>query len=214
MEGDESTAKAGQRSMTKPVVISAVVVLVLVFVGVGGFVAQAAGYGFLGYRTVLYDPGELYVLNLTEKRRYIAVDGAQMKPIEAEGARLFRLVGGNSELKGFDEDRNRWRNWQVETDGSHIFLNLSAEGCVVISELKGLVEQQTLSVELIDLLDADQRPHHLGSRRVIWPRGYPGAIDVEGTDPVLSVEVVECWMFEDADFLREYLRTRLQERMS
>lgn len=212
MGEEESGEQKRQRGMTKPLVIAAVLVVVLAGAGVAGYLAQAAGYGFLGYRTIVYEPAQLYVLNLSDKPHYLSIDGRESQRIEAQGARLFPLVGGRSHVEVVDDEEQR-RDWEVETDGADLFLNLAPQGCLVVSELTGVGRDEEIAVDLVDFLDDGDELYYMGTRSVVWPRGYPGAVDVEDGEPMVSIEVVDCWMFDDQAFLRDYLKSRFEERL-
>ncbi len=209
----QSDSNPSKIAASPRVVAVAVAVLAVVLIGAGGAFAQAAGYGFMGYRVVLYGDAELYVLNLADEDRYISVDGRPVQRVEAGNARLLPLVGGESVIEAMDGDGQPLQSWTVETDGSHILLNLDEESCLLVSKLFELAVPEEMRAEIATRIDSERILYTLDSSRVIWPRGYPGAVDTEGDEPIYSVEVIDCTLTDDKAFLQEYVVSRINDRM-
>lgn len=177
------------------------------------FVPHMLGYGWFGHRILLYGESQLYVLNISDQPRQVSVDSGPPEQIDAGGARLLPLVGGVSSIQTRSDDESSARDWTVETNRSALLLNLSDATCLIVSELTGLTDEQPLEVEIIDQLDADTEIYDVDSRNVIWPRAYPGVVDEDQTDPVRSVEIIDCHLFDDEQFLEDYLQRRFEDRL-
>ena len=184
----------------------------VVVIAVSGLMAHAAGYGFLGYRLAAYGEASLYVLNLSEEPRRVSVDGRTAETVDADSAQLLRLVGGLSTVEVFDEADQRLQSFEVETDRSHAFLNLSGETCLVVSQLSNVTTDEELSVEIVDMLGPRDDLYVMETDNVVWPRGYPGVLTDDGP-PARSIEAIDCWLLEEKDFLKDYLQSRFTERL-
>ena len=199
------------KSRAIPGRVIAVVVAVLV-AGLVGIWTESAGVGPYGLRVALYGEGDLYVLNLSDEEREISVDGRDREPLAAQGARLFRLVGGTSEVALFVEGQDQPEQIiEIEASRSHVMLNLSDETCLVVAAVEGVNGDGPPEVEVLATLDPEVEVFELGSRNVVWPRGYPGVL-AEGQDPARAVEVIDCSLVEDKEFLAEYLAGQLYRR--
>lgn len=189
------------------------VVLVLAVAIIAGVWGHMAGVGAFGYRLLLHGEGGLYVLNLTEEAHDITVDGGEVVEVAAGGARLIPLVGGRTTIGAVDAEGDHRREWEIEVSQSDVLLNLSPETCLVVAELSGISNAEDLEVEVVERLEEGTEIYQLGSRNIVWPRGYPGAVE-QGEERALSVEVVECWLLDDPDFLQEYVSTQIRKRLN
>lgn len=192
---------------------AAMVVLAIVAVVVAGVGPRLLGYGWFGHRALLYGHNDLYVMNLTDAPRTVTVDGRTTRTIRPDNAAILPLVGGRSTVDISGEDGELLRRRTVESNRSHVLLDLGGETCFVVGEVSNLSEGDELEVDVADLLGPDVSVHPLGSRNVVWPRGYPGVLREDSTDPALSVEVVDCSLRDEPEFVENYLRERLAERL-
>lgn len=195
------------RSRTGLFVVLAILGVVLVV----GLVTHLVGTGFLGYRTIFYGKGDLYILNLSDEERYVSVDGRAPEVIHSQDARLVELIGGRSKVEILNSEQELWRSFEIGIDNSHAFLNISDEACLAVMEISGLYREGA-PVELETLLEATDEVHILGSKNVVWPRRVPPAQMDLTEGAALSVEIVGCVLLEDPGFLREYLLLRLEQR--
>lgn len=191
-----------------------IVLAVLGVLAAASVAAHAAGYGFGGHRLLLYEPGELYVLNLTDEPRRIGVDGNSTHDVAAGGARLLPVLGGPVTVEVGTQAGSPWQSWEIEVDGAPLFVNLSDEACVVVSRVLGLEDESPVEVQIEDQLPPGPELHELAPGSVIWPRAYPEAIEHSGAEPVWSVEVVDCSLVGEESFLADYVATRIEGRRS
>ena len=211
-EEPHKTSRKTGRPAKKWIVLACVFTLTAA-VGISGWIAQQAGYGFLWHRLLLYGQGEIYVLNLGEDDRYISVDGREARRVVAGNARLLPLVGGESVIVETDSTGRIVRERSIETAGTHVLLNLDEGTCLVVAKLQGVIEEQEVSATVASLLKGETELYDLESTGVIWPRGYPRAVEPRQTDSVMSVEVVDCSLLDDRDFLEQYVVSRIEDRM-
>lgn len=183
---------------------------VLLIVGV---VTHLVGVGFLGYRSLLFGRGDLYILNLSDEERFVVVDGRSPVVIHSQDAQLVELIGGRSKVEILDDQQKLWRSFEIEIDDSHGLLNISDEACLAVTDLSGLYKGESSSVAIKTLLEAGEEIHILGSTNVVWPRREPPPRVDLTQGPALSVEIVGCALLQEPEFLREYLLLRLEERM-
>ncbi|RVU42472.1 hypothetical protein FRC91_16295 [Bradymonadales bacterium TMQ1] len=185
----------------------------LVFVAILGAVTQMAGVGFLGYRSILYGSGELYVLNLSDEERFVQVEGREPEPVLAQNAQIVELIGGTSKVDILNADKSLWKSYDVRIDDSAALLNISHEACLAVADVTSLYRGQDEGLSFQKLLDASTEFYALDSHNVIWPRrSFPARID-PSKGPTLWVEIVACRLFDDPNYLSEYLMIRLQQRM-
>ncbi len=190
-----------------------VALALVVAIGAGGVIPQLLGYGWFGHRPLLYGQGQLYVLNLTDQPHLISVDHRVAQQVEADGAELLPIVGGVSIVEAINESEGSAQRWEVETRRSHALLNLADDTCFVVAEVSNIFDDEQLQVEIEQVVDGQTGVIPLGSERIIWPRGYPKAVGEQGDDPVYSIEIADCEITEDDEFLRDYLQSRLEARM-
>ncbi len=164
------------------------------------------GYGVMGHRAWLYEPGQLYIYNGEEEALTVWADGRELGGVEPDAARLFELMGGSTQLAIGEEEHS------VEVDGDAYFFNRS-EHCVAIGVGVDGLEEGEPSIDEVRLSGAEVELHHLESREVIWPRGYPGAVETGGEQGAYMVDYVDCSLLDDRDFVIEYMEIRLDERM-
>lgn len=185
--------------------------LLVILLVVGG-VTHLVGVGFLGYRSILFGKGDLYILNLSDEERFVSVEGREPVVIHSQDAQLVELIGGRSRVDILEGDQKLWRSFEVEIDDSHGLLNISDAACLAVSDLSDLYRSEGGSIELKALLGAEEEIHILGSKNVVWPRRRPPSQVDLSEGPALSVEIVGCSLFEEPEFLREYLLLRFEER--
>lgn len=185
----------------------------VVMVAIVGVFTQLAGVGFLGYRSILYGSGDLYVLNLTYEERFVQVEGREPELILAQNAQLVELVGGTSKVDILNADKSLWRSFDITLDDSAALLNISDEACLAVSDVTAMYRGDGEGLNFQDLLPASTEFYETGSHNMIWPRrSFPTRID-PSKGPTLWVEIVACRLFEDPDYLAQYLMIRLQQRM-
>lgn len=189
------------------------VAALLVVVAILGAVTQMAGVGFLGYRSILYGSGELYVLNLSDEERFVQVEGREPEPVLAQNAQIVELIGGTSKVDILNADKSLWKSYQVTIDDSAAILNISDGACLAVADVTDLYRGQDQGLSFQKLLDASTEFYQVESHNVIWPRrSFPTRID-PSKGSTLWVEIVACRLFEDPAYLSEYLMIRLQQRM-
>ncbi|TXD37183.1 hypothetical protein FRC98_10645 [Lujinxingia vulgaris] len=178
-----------------------------------GAVTQMAGVGFLGYRSILYGSGDLYVLNLSDEERFVQVEGREPEPVHAQNAQVVELIGGTSRVDILNGDKSLWKSYDLTIDDSAALLNISDASCLAVADVTDLYRGQDTGLTFQELLDASTEFYELGSHNVIWPRRtFPSRID-PSKGPTLWVEIAACRLLEDPSYLSEYLMIRLQQRM-
>ncbi|RAL22383.1 hypothetical protein DL240_11070 [Lujinxingia litoralis] len=188
-------------------------VALVVIVAIVGAVTQMAGVGFLGYRSILYGSGELYVLNLTPETRQVRVEERAPEPLLAQNAQMVELIGGTSKVDILQEDQSVWKSFDITIDDSSALLNLSGSTCLSVADVTAMYRGQGEGLSFQALLPADTEFYELGTHNVIWPRrDFPSRVD-PSKGPMLWVEIVACQLLEDPNYLSEYLMIRLQQRM-
>lgn len=189
------------------------VILAVLVAAVVAMATHSAGVGPFGARLLLYGEADLYVLNVSDRPQWVSIDGGERQRVQPEGARLLRLVGGESAIEIYDdgETESPVETLLIEAKHSDALLNLSDHTCLVVATVEGLQEGE-ITLEVVDFLEADVKTYQLGSTNVIWPRGYPGvAAKKEG--PPMAVELLDCTLVEDRDFVEDYLAARLAQRL-
>lgn len=176
-------------------------------------VPHLLGYGCFGHRAIIYGQGDLYVLNLEETPRFVAVDGERPLHVEAGNARIIPVVGGDFSVEAFDDEHQLINGWELEANDSDLFMNFSDDRCFVVSRLSGVDDPDNITVEITDRLDAGTEFTELESRNVVWPRGVPGVGDEGSSEPAKSLEIVDCSLLYDSPFLGDYLETQFQDRL-
>ena len=171
------------------------------------------GMGWFGVRSWLLEGGELYVLNLTDESWEVVIDDGAPHGVAPEGARLLPLLGGVSEVVLRDLEHGEVDRWEIDPGQGASLLHLGPESCVVVAEVQGLFDDSEVVAQVVDVLDGQQRLHRLSAPRVIWPRAYPGSVREHPGETILALEVIDCTMGDDTDFLGEYLAAYLVERM-
>lgn len=190
------------------------IIAAAIIAGVGA-IGQFSGAGWFGYRTWMYEPGELYVLNMNTSPLYVSVDGLEAVEVPAQNAQLVELLGGTSEVVVTNEQGEVEATHQITIDGSHALLKLSQEKCLAVVDIGAYYRKgASAKPRVVDKLPKDQIIHVLGSRNVVWPRkDIPKRFSGGDGDP-LWVEIVGCPLLEDEDFLTRYFAHRLREKIT
>lgn len=176
-------------------------------------VPHLLGYGWFGHRAIVYGQSDLYVLNLDEAPRFVAVDGERPVEVDAGKARIIPVVGGDLSVEAIDGDGQRINRWELEANDSDIFVNFSQDRCFVVSRLSNLDDPDNLAVDITERLDADTTMMELESRHTIWPRSYPEGAEQGSSDRRVSLEIVDCSLVENTEFLSDYLEARFRDRL-
>lgn len=178
-----------------------------------GVAAHLSGYGWFGYRVLLYGHNQLYVLNLEDEPRRVIVDGRTTRDVQPDNAAIAPLVGGAASVRIETPEGEPIATRTVETDRTNVLYHLGGESCLVVTEVSNVDDGTDLTVEVVDMPGPQTELYHLDSRNIVWPRGYPGVLDETASDPPRSVEVLDCDLRDDEDFVTEYITQRLRARM-
>jgi hypothetical protein len=196
-----------------PMIYVVIAVTIVALIAGFGAIGQLVGTGWFGHRTMLYGKGDLYVLNLTDELRHIAVDGKEAVEVPVQNAQIVELIGGTSRVEIFDADRRLVDTYQVTIDHSHALLNLSDDSCLVVADVSGLYGGRREGLKIIDKLRADTRLYIPETTNVIWPRrSFPTRLDGASSKAVW-IELVGCALLDEDEFLQAYLDVRLEQRM-
>jgi hypothetical protein len=193
----------------------ALVVLVAI-VAVFGVVGKVTGAGWFGYRMWMYDPGELYVLNLGSSPYQVSVDGAEPIEVPAEDARIVKLVGGTSEVVVSDPKGEVLDRRQITIDGSDALLKVAgASPCLVAVDITSYYGGggDREYPEILETFRDERFAYVPGTTHTVWPRkDLPPRLDPEAGRAVWF-ELVACELLDEEDFsLQNYMATRLQMR--
>ena len=183
-------------------------VLAVVMAAVLAVVPTFWGYGVVGHRAIFYEPGELYIYHGEEAELEVEVDGRARGMVGPDSAQIFELIGGTTTLvMGPPEEE-----WTLEVDGNAFFAHFSDQCVAIGRDVEGW-EEGEIAIGSVELSDSEERLHRLASSEIIWPRGYPGAVEWGTEAEVIVVDFVECSLLDDPSFVREYMGLRLEERM-
>lgn len=199
-------------SSSNRIVFGVTASIVVLFVAGAALIPYLIGYGWFGHRLLLYGEGQLYVLNLHDETHHVSVDGRAPVEIPGDDATILPLVGGPTSVEVQDQQNQVIDSWETELDHSDAFLNLSDDTCFVLAELANLSGNNSLEVEIIEVLDADTDFVPLDTHHVVWPRGNPGAVD-DTAESAVAIELMDCELLGEREFLGDYLQTRLEARM-
>lgn len=209
----EHTEAYERPSRLKKILLGALVVG-LALTGVG-LIGHLSGAGWFGYRTWLYEGGELYLLNMSKQALYASVDGAPPVEVPAQNAQIVDLLGGTSVVEITDASGAPAGRYDVRVNRSDAFLKLTDEGCVAVVDVTpfyGGTQKDMLDFEAY--LRKDARLWIPRSRNVIWPRkDFPAQLQ-GGEGKGYWFELVGCELLDEPVFLDAYLATRLDSRMA
>lgn len=191
-----------------------VVIVGLVLAGIG-FIGHLSGAGWFGYRTWLYEGGELYMLNMSGQPLYASVDGAPKVEVPAQNAQIVDLLGGTSVVEVTDAAGAPAGRYEVEVNRSDAFLKLTDEGCLAVVDVTPFYGgKQGAMLDFEAYLRRDARLWIPRSRNVIWPRkDFPAQLQ-GGEGKGYWFELVACELLDEPVFLDAYLATRLDSRMA
>lgn len=197
--------------MTKVLgVLAGVAVVALIIGGVG----RLSGTGWFGYRTWMYEGGELYVLNSNLEPRYVSVDGLEPVEVPAKNAQRLDLIGGTSEVTiSKTAGGAPLATEKITVDKSHALLKLTDKECLGVFDVGSYYTQGGDGIpSLVKKIDKGARITVLDSRNIVWPRkSFPKRVQ-PSDGKLLAVEIVGCDLFEDEEFLVSYIGHQIAER--
>ncbi len=188
--------------------------IVLVAIGAFAFMGKLSGTGWFGYRSWMYEGGELYILNRESKPVLASVDGFQDVEVPADNAQRLDLVGGESVVVIKDaETGEELSRHTVTLDGFHALLKLKPkEDCLAVVDVSSYYSGQKGAMpKVMEQISTEDQLYYFKTRNVVWPRkDFPPHIDPAMGSPVWA-EIVGCELFDDKEFLESYLGFRLSE---
>lgn len=196
-----------------PRVLITLVVVALLIAGFGA-IGHVSGTGWFSYRTILYEKGELYVLNMDDAPKFVVVDGLERVEVPAGNAQLVELVGGTSQVAVFDAKEQPLATHEVTVNGSDAILKLTEVKCLAIVDVAPYYRgDASADLSIVGKVKKTDKVHVLGTTSVIWPRKpFPKRIPGSGTS--VWAELVGCELLDDEEFLKAYLDIRLHERVA
>lgn len=211
-EQEHETAQSTTSSSSGPKRLFFALIVILAIALIGG-VGQLAGTGWFGYRSWMYDPGELYVLNMGPEPIFASVDGLEPVEVESENAQRIDLVGGTSKLTITNKAGELIEQQDVTIDGSHALFKADEKTCLAVVEVGGYYNRQAPGKPVIrHKIKAPEKFYVPETRNVIWPRkDFPKKVSPGDGEP-LWVEIVGCDLLDDDAFLESYLGFQLQQR--
>ena len=205
------SSSAGTSRGTKIIgVLLGVAVVALIIGGVG----KLSGTGWFGYRTWMYEGGELYVLNSNLEARFVSVDGLEPVEVPARNAQRFDLIGGTSEITiSKTADGAPLSTENITVNKSNALLKLTDEKCLGVFDVGSYYTQGGDGIpSLVKKIDKGDRVTVLESRNTVWPRkSFPKRVQ-PSDGKLLAVEIVGGDLFEDEEFLTSYIGHQIAER--
>lgn len=178
-----------------------------------GGVGVISGTGWFGYRSWLYEGGELYVLNMNDFPVYASVDGFERVEVPARNAQRLDVIGGTSQLHIEDEGGKVLEEHALTIDGEHALLKVApGEDCLAVVDISDYYSGNKGAVpRIVGKIASGEKLHIFKTRNVVWPRKpFPPRMDPK-MGPARWAEIVGCDLFEDEDFLIGYLGYRIEE---
>ncbi len=213
-DDDALTSPATASSRARGIALGVVILLAALLV-IGG-VGKISGTGWFAYRAILYNPGQLYVINLDAPDRFITFDGSRREELPFDSAQPFDLVGGTTEVVIQDAQSLPLATHAVKLDGQNAVLKLGADLCLVTLDISGFYGVgQDKKFKVARRITADDQLIILDSTNVIWPRhNFPKRM-TPGQGPALWIEKVACALLDPADepLLLGYMEQRFNDRV-
>lgn len=211
-EQEHDPAQSTTSSSSSPKRLFFALVVILAIALIGG-VGQLAGTGWFGYRSWMYEGGELYVLNMGAEPIFAAVDGLEPVEVESENAQRIDLVGGTSKLVITNKAGEVTEEQDVTLDNSHALFKNDDKTCLAVVEVAGYYNREAPGKPVIrHKIKGSEKLYIPETRNVIWPRkDFPKKVSPGDGEP-LWVEIVGCDLLDDDAFLESYLGFQLQQR--
>ena len=213
---DDDEAPDAAASSGSPPRFALAIGLTLLVIAAFALAGKLSGTGWFGYRSWLYEGGELYVLNMNDFPVMASVDGFEAVEVPARNAQRLELIGGTSEVEVREASGELIERHEVTLDGAHALLKVKpGEECIAVVDVSGYYRgERGEAPALLRPMTQGESLRVFESQNIIWPRKpFPSEVDPK-LGPPRWLSIIGCALLDDEEYLIGYLGYQIEEQFA